>query len=192
MSKLQKIREEAIAAIKALLAKYGLEQIDAVDIDEGCSPVVRRNPDNDDMTFTLDRVVLKDGKLLFDASSCFDNATFDEDSISTDALADILEWLGDNEETIAGIAEETKEGEDAGQGENDSIGTGKYILTVIYGEHAAKCAGEDFKGALRDIDKGRLDGSYAKYEFDTEHDRDLAIDILSTHDGWLGNTWFKS
>ena len=192
MSKLQKIRREAIEAIKALLAKYGLEQIDAVDIDEGCSPVVRRNPDNDDMTFTLDRVVLKDGKLLFDASSCFDNATFDEDSISTDALADIQEWLEENEETIARIAEETREDEDAGQGENDSIGTGKYILTVIYGEHAAKCAVEDFEGTLKDINDGRLEGSYGEYEFDSERDRDLAIEILSDHDGWLGSDCKKS
>lgn len=64
----------------------------------------------------------------------------------------------------------------------------KNTLKVVYGEAASRFASDNsFDETVKQIEAGDLDGSYATYEFDTEKDRNLFIEALQTHDGWLGN-----
>ena len=107
-TKIREIRENAIAAIKALMAKYHLETVNACDINATSSPLAKEDPYESDLTFTLDRVALHDGSLEFDASSCFENSTWNEDSISTDALVDIQEWMEENEDEFERLADDGK------------------------------------------------------------------------------------
>ena len=66
----------------------------------------------------------------------------------------------------------------------------KFCLDVIFGEQASSMAAVlGIKKTINAIKKGKIDGSYASYEFSTEKDRDNCIDLLSMHDGWLGNFW---
>ena len=105
-SKLKELRQKSIDAIKTLINKHNLQQIDAVDIDEGSSPIIDEDTCDENLTFTLDRVTLKDGSLEFDGSNCCENHTWDEESIPTDALVSISEWLEENEDAIKEIAGE--------------------------------------------------------------------------------------
>jgi hypothetical protein len=105
-SKLKEIRQEAIDSIKALMKKHSLQQINAVDINEGSSPIIDENTCDENLTFTLDRVKLENDSLEFDGSSSCENSTWDEESIPTDALVSINEWLEENEDTIKEIAGE--------------------------------------------------------------------------------------
>ena len=105
-SKLKEIRQEAIDSIKALMKKHSLQQINAVDINEGSSPIIDKNTCDENLTFTLDRVKLENDSLEFDGSSSCENSTWDEESIPTDALVSINEWLEENEDTIKEIAGE--------------------------------------------------------------------------------------
>lgn len=66
----------------------------------------------------------------------------------------------------------------------------KFRLDVIFGEQASRMASDEgIKKTIDAIKNGKIDGSYASYGFSTEKDRDNCIDILSMHDGWLGNYW---
>ena len=79
------------------------------DIDPGSSPILQEDAYDSNNTFTLDSIQKKTihnpqskvsiiTVLLFDGSSCFDNYTWTEDTISTDALINIAEYLKDNED----------------------------------------------------------------------------------------------
>lgn len=105
-SKLNEIRQEAIDSIKALMKKHSLQQINAVDINEGSSPIIDEDTCDENLTFTLDRVKLENESLEFDGSSSCENSTWDEESIPTDALVSITEWLEENEDAIKEIAGE--------------------------------------------------------------------------------------
>ena len=68
----------------------------------------------------------------------------------------------------------------------------KYKLRVLYGGEACDWADEHasyIKGAIRSIKAGNLFGDYKEYEFDTEHDREVALNILSDSNGWDNNMW---
>ena len=105
-SKLHEIRQEAIDSIKALMKKHSLQQINAVDINEGSSPIIDEDTCDENLTFTLDRVKLENESLEFDGSSSCENSTWDEESIPTDALVLITDWLEENEDAIKEIAGE--------------------------------------------------------------------------------------
>lgn len=98
--KLQQLRQEALAAIRALFARYNLEIIYASDLDAGSSPVVRVDPVDADLSFTLDRVSVYGNLVFIDASSCFDNLCLKDDEIGTDLLVDIVEWLEEHEDVL--------------------------------------------------------------------------------------------
>lgn len=67
----------------------------------------------------------------------------------------------------------------------------KFILEVIYGETASDYAVEKgFSAAKRAINNNTLEGSIAKYEFESEADRKIAEKILEDADGWMG-AYFK-
>lgn len=66
----------------------------------------------------------------------------------------------------------------------------KYKLKVIYGEEACTYAEEHTPlGAIRAIKSGKVFGDYHEYSFDTEDDRETAIQILGDSYGWDNNMW---
>lgn len=98
---IQSIRENLAEKIRSILRRNGTDSVPAADLDCCSTPVVQENPYNPDLTMTLDQITMDDeGHLDFDASSCFENASFNQDTISTDALADIAGWLEENEESL--------------------------------------------------------------------------------------------
>lgn len=96
----RKVRKDACDRIKAVMEKHDTDFILACDIDEGSSPVIEQHPFDDNNTRTLDSISLKDGKLTFSASNCSDSIDYDEDSINTDALLSVAEWLEENEDQL--------------------------------------------------------------------------------------------
>lgn len=105
MNRLQKIRKETIAAIKAIFDKYTVDTIEATDLDMGSSPILESDAFDGNNNLTLDRVILEKGELYFVGSSCFGNVTFNEETISTDALCNVADFLEENEEDIAELNE---------------------------------------------------------------------------------------
>ena len=96
----RKVRKDACDRIKAVMEKHDTDFIHACDIDEGSSPVIEQHPFDDNNTRTLDSISLEDGKLTFSASNCSDSIDYDEDSINTDALLSVAEWLEENEDQL--------------------------------------------------------------------------------------------
>ena len=71
-------------------------------------------------------------------------------------------------------------------------GKPSFHLSVIFGEQASRyAANSGYKKTRKAMGNEEFDGSAWEYPFETEADRDQAIDILNTHDGWLGNYWEK-
>ena len=67
-----------------------------------------------------------------------------------------------------------------------------FPLDVIYGEEASDYAADHgFAKAARKVGSCEIDGATASYTFDTEHDRELAIQMLEDADGWMGTFWRK-
>ena len=106
---LTKIREDAISTIKRLVEKYGEGKLYTFDISESESPIVREDPYDSNLTYTLDNVdVLSNGNIIFSASNCFDCADFSDDILDTDTLVGIAEWLEDNEDALLDNMESAK------------------------------------------------------------------------------------
>lgn len=106
LTDLQKIREDACDRIKAILKKHGINTVSTWEIGPGSSPIIEAHPFDDNLTKTLDSISIKGGSLLFNASDCSGNMTFDEDCINTDALIGVAEWLEKNEDQLEGNDDE--------------------------------------------------------------------------------------
>ena len=98
-------RDEFIGRIKKILTDCGVRTLNISDLDTGDSPMVHWGYYEDD-TFTLDSIRIgKNGKLYFDSGSAFGDESDTEDSIPTDALVEIAEFLGDHKDDIKELAE---------------------------------------------------------------------------------------
>lgn len=98
-TRLQKIRYEALTEISGILTRHQGETPDFTF--GGSTPIVLADEYDDNKTFTLDSVSRdKHGNLLFDSSSCCSDRTDTEESIPTDALLDIAEFISANEDSI--------------------------------------------------------------------------------------------
>ncbi len=115
LTDLQRIRKDACNRIKVIMKKHNLDEIEAAEISESYSPVIERHPFDDNLTKTLDSISLEDDELTFEASDCCDNATYDEDSISSDALLSVTQWLMENEKALEDPGEKEDEEETAAQ-----------------------------------------------------------------------------
>jgi len=103
------VRSKAIQTIKELMNRHGLDTVYASDIDMGFSPVVEVDTCDSNYDYTLDYIKLDPGsKLQFRSSSCFAERTDDEDSISTDVLIDLADWLQHNEDDLGEEVTEQK------------------------------------------------------------------------------------
>ena len=188
MTTIERIRNEVLDAIKALLSAHGLTEVYASDVDQGCSPIIREDPHDGNNSFTLDTLSVTGGVLTLSISSCWSEETLDESQVDVETLAGILDWLRENEDNLSESEED--EGEEAKENTGDGGKAKKFTLRVIYGEDASRCAAtEGFDKAADMIGSGKVDGSCAEYTFDTGHDLELAIEIAEAADGWLGTFW---
>lgn len=106
-----KVRSRAVQTIKGLMNRHSLDTVYASDIDKGSSLIVRVDPFEDNNTYTLDYIQLQPGGTLqFRSSSCSAERTDDENSLPTDVLAGLADWLEANEDALGeeDSEEETK------------------------------------------------------------------------------------
>ena len=72
----------------------------------------------------------------------------------------------------------------------DEVELPSFTLNAVFGESASKEAADTgFDNCAKEIENGRLDGSIESVSFDTEADRQKAIGLLESADGWLGTFW---
>jgi len=188
MTTIERIRKEVLDAIKALLSAHGLTEVYASDVDQGCSPIIREDPHDGNNSFTLDTLSVTGGVLTLSISSCWSEETLDESQVDVETLAGILDWLRENEENLSDSEEDEDEEPKEDTGNDNEVK--KFTLRVIYGEDASRCAAnEGYDETAEKIGSGKIDGSCAEYTFDTEHDLELAIEIVDAADGWLGTFW---
>lgn len=97
-AKLAEIQNEALDIITNIMKESGKDTLEVSYLDD--CPIVRNNED-DYLIYTLDSIELKkDGRLIFSASSGAENDWWDDNSIGTDILVDIAEWMEENKEDI--------------------------------------------------------------------------------------------
>lgn len=111
--KLNELRIESFNHISDILKKKGVKKIEVNEIN-GCYAPILQMGDDDESTYTLDRVILEDfGRLTFEGSSSAYNISMNESAISTDSLVEIEAWLTDYEDDIngdEGLTDEQKDG----------------------------------------------------------------------------------
>ena len=102
------MRMEIIAEIKKAVNTFKTKRIElGVSCYENC-PILAYGRDDEDV-FTLDCISInKNGKVIFEGSSSWENDTWSEDNIGTDNLVeiyneldDIVEWCKECEEDWA-------------------------------------------------------------------------------------------
>ena len=95
------VRSRAVKTIKDLMNRHGLDTVYASDIDMISSPIILEDNYDGNNTYTLKYIKLQpDGTLQFRSSSCFAERNDDEDSLPTDVLAGLADWLEDNENAL--------------------------------------------------------------------------------------------
>lgn len=105
------VRSQAVKTIKDLMNRHSLDTVYASDIDMISSPIILEDNYDGNNTYTLKYIkILSDSTLLFRSSSCFAERNDDEDSIPTDVLAGLADWLEANEDALGeeDSEEETK------------------------------------------------------------------------------------
>lgn len=105
------VRSRAVQTIKKLMNRHGLDTVYVSDIDVDSSLIVLEDPYDGNNTYTLDYIQLQsDGTLQFRSSSCSAEKTDDEDSLPTDVLIGLADWLEANEDALGeeDSEEETK------------------------------------------------------------------------------------
>ena len=89
------------SAIQSILNSMERHKAIVIKINSTDSPVLCEHPSDDDETYTLDEIIVKDGnKLSFSGSNSHYGDWFDQDMVSTDILVNIAAWLEENEENI--------------------------------------------------------------------------------------------
>ena len=94
---LNNIRKEIVAELIAIMKKYNCDEVDTYELDS--TPIVIDGATYDE-GYTLDSIILMDGTkpyLVFCCSSSYDDDRIDSNNVSIDNLADILEWVKENE-----------------------------------------------------------------------------------------------
>ena len=103
--KIELIREGVLSDIKNLLGRYNLTGVNSYDIDEGCSPIIMEDEFDDNNTYVLDFLSIKNGKLSFEGSNCSGEYIWSEETIPTDALVDISDWLEEHTDELEELVE---------------------------------------------------------------------------------------
>lgn len=110
MSRSSELRRELTEEVWEFLDKYSITNLEAVDVDEGNSPIVMEDKSTLQDDYTLDRirVDIDYDTIEVDASGCYGNDTFSLYDLDCETIEGILDWLKDNEETIAELSKEEK------------------------------------------------------------------------------------
>ena len=104
---LQQVRAQAESTILSIMARNDIRQIPIQEIDVCESPVMYNDPSDVNNTMTLDFIEFDNrGKLVFGASSCRENRTWNIDDVPTDALVEVAEYLKQHESALAEIDHE--------------------------------------------------------------------------------------
>ena len=103
MKELTELRNKIASQIKAIILSTHNDEIRIYDIDEGCSPILQEDEFDENNTYTLDKVYLRNGIVYLDGSSSHANFTWRQDSIGIEILAGILDFLQEHEEEIEEI-----------------------------------------------------------------------------------------
>lgn len=107
MSRVDNIKAELTEEIYDFLKKYNISRLNAVDVEEGYSPIIQKDYSDEDNSYTLDRIFFRDGDIVLEASGYWGGSDeFYLADVSVEVVEEVHDWLFDNEETIAEIAEE--------------------------------------------------------------------------------------
>ena len=98
--KITEIRETINKDIISLMNKKGIDTIHAYDLDKNSSPIISKHPYDYNDNYTLDRIVLENGELTFEASNLTNNDCWNTNSIDIELLAGVAEWLFDHEDNL--------------------------------------------------------------------------------------------
>lgn len=111
MSRVSELKAQILTEIKDFLDSRNIVSLESVDVDEGNSPIIIENWDDENQTYTLDRIVRYDeyNAVKVDASSSYNSGTYDLDNLDIEVLEGILDWLIDNVETIDEILNQEEE-----------------------------------------------------------------------------------
>ena len=97
--KLNEARREAEDYIRKILK---IAKVDYLNLRDLCdTPILQEDAEDCDNTFTLDAIICNGNGLRFIGSSAYDNGDFGIETISSDALIEIAEWIKDNLDEIA-------------------------------------------------------------------------------------------
>lgn len=99
-TKLKEFRKSIIKQITAYLEKTSERVIYTIDLNEAYSPVLEESHDDDELTYTLDRIYLENGVPTFGGSSAVACSTWRYDQVSVEVLCDILEYLEKYQDNI--------------------------------------------------------------------------------------------
>lgn len=97
---LNNIRKEIVSELITIMKKHNCDDVDTYELDS--TPIVIDGATFDE-GYTLDGIIIKpvtDPCLVFCCSSTYDDDRIDSNNISIDNLADILEWVKENENDI--------------------------------------------------------------------------------------------
>ena len=94
----EQIRKAALENIIGLMKRHNVDYLYFQCTD---NPVLCEHPSDDNETYTLDKILIKeDGKLLFGGSSSEYGDWFEQDVVSTDNIINIATWLEQNEDNM--------------------------------------------------------------------------------------------
>lgn len=102
MSRVSELKAQILTEIKDFLAYHNVISLESVDVDEGNSPIIIEDWDDENQTYTLDRIVRYDeyNAVEVEASSSYNSGSYDLDNLDIEILEGILDWLTGNVETI--------------------------------------------------------------------------------------------
>lgn len=106
MKELTEFRNKIASQIKAIILSTHNDEIRIYDIDEGCSPILQDDEYDENNTYTLDKVYLRDGIVYLDGSSSYANFTWRQDNIDIETLAGVLEFLQEHDDEIKELIDE--------------------------------------------------------------------------------------
>lgn len=110
------IRRATIDAIKKILEKHNLTDVDASELSD-TQLVIEENPYDANCDMTLDCIRVKNDELLFSASSCTNETTIAADETNLETLLSVLDLLEQNEDKLDNPVSDEKPSNEEGKNE---------------------------------------------------------------------------
>ncbi len=106
MKELIELRNKIASQIKGIILSTHNDEIRIRDIDKGCSPILQKNEYDENDTYTLDKVYLRNSIVYLDGSNSYAYYTWRQDNINIEILANVLDFLQEHVEKINELTEE--------------------------------------------------------------------------------------